>query len=426
MDLANVPATTGVASIRSLVRGYDLEAALDCLPSAAELTITPQTDVPSEHPFKLLIGTRYDDRVWIGLTTTPKRASGPGFKIFITTEDTITSHTVDVLDNSDLVQPFRRLWEKTSMVTGTVWHGGHDTRRGMLKSFAYWYLLIEAERIGRKLLVPDSIRRYLVEGLKMVGVEAYSVEETVLGENVSTKEHDLRKERDTFKRQHPELFEDEEQEPKRRSRRIKQAHMDEQEAGQDLSSTLPSSSSSTSEGESDASGGYTDSDLQTRKKACNFPRTSGGIRSLMMRFPRPHQQVPPQQYSNPWPAASKRPKGRQVTSHGTSGVEIEAGSDYPNVDFEDGDNAFTPALQGPSQGHEHLPGYAHPSPSTSMDGVTQIENFENLKELMAADTALHTEYQYHLAKAEALKRQLEEHRDTIGKVMAKAVAARKK
>ncbi|KAL5423399.1 hypothetical protein PMIN04_003917 [Paraphaeosphaeria minitans] len=165
-----MPRTTELIRVRCFVAAHDLSGALAALPPPSELLITPQTFVPSEHPYKLHVGTYTvspsspPQQVYIGLTATPRNGYGPSLRIFIGNK----THSCHILEDAELLQPFRRLWEK-SRFDGT----GSDSvykliRRRVVKGLAYWYFLAEEEKRGEGigLLVPGTIRGYLVEGLR--------------------------------------------------------------------------------------------------------------------------------------------------------------------------------------------------------------------------------------------------------------------
>ncbi|KAF9739305.1 hypothetical protein PMIN02_000847 [Paraphaeosphaeria minitans] len=110
-----MPRTTELIRVRCFVAAHDLSGALAALPPPSELLITPQTFVPSEHPYKLHVGTYTvspsspPQQVYIGLTATPRNGYGPSLRIFIGNK----THSCHILEDAELLQPFRRLWEKS-------------------------------------------------------------------------------------------------------------------------------------------------------------------------------------------------------------------------------------------------------------------------------------------------------------------------
>lgn len=83
------------------------------------------------------------------------------------------------------------------------------------------------------------------------------------------------------------------------------------------------------------------------------------------------------------------------------------------------DRASNSAKQRVSQNFER-----NPPASADSDAVEQVDEFSKLKEMMDVEAALHTEYWHQLAKADALKQQLEQQRDAIRQTMAETVAVR--
>ncbi|KAF2451299.1 hypothetical protein P171DRAFT_438059 [Karstenula rhodostoma CBS 690.94] len=357
-----MPRTTELTSVHRFVEAHNLESALNALPPASELTITPQTTIPSEHPYKLHIGTytlsSQPHSVHIGLTTTPRNGYGPSFRIFIGSK----THAFEILEDVELLQPFRRLWEKTRNERRWCERAWKDMRRGVVKGFAYWYLLGEAEGRGAELLVPGTVRGYFVEGLKRVGVGAYgrAEREVVVGGNGGGR-----------KRRAGEMDEDEDGV--------------EQDAGRHFSGNPPSGF----ERAGRTSSGRTDDDARSEESPgiitdTNIPATTLQATDTAS-VPRTAQGLTqPSQYSE------------QSTAQPYASDSI---------------------IQLPSQGHERLL-----RPTTEVSGPAQFDEFKKLKEMMDVDTALDVEYALQLARTEALKEQLEKHREAIRKVMADAVA----
>jgi hypothetical protein len=173
-----------------VVRG--LKAAIDSLPPLPDITIKPHNECGSDHPYKILVGhTRAGGaRVWVRLGSTPARATyAPDMVYHISNRNTALCLSFTSLEDVDLVEPFRTLWEKTR---STVTTGDWDKRRGWMKGLCYWYWVEDAEQRGVQIRVANSIWGYLVGGVKRVGVmergKRDGIAKNVMVERSGTKE----------------------------------------------------------------------------------------------------------------------------------------------------------------------------------------------------------------------------------------------
>ncbi|KAF2682235.1 hypothetical protein K458DRAFT_405977 [Lentithecium fluviatile CBS 122367] len=169
--MAQTPAKAELESVKQFVSSHHLNPALKALPPLSAMTITPQTRFPSEHPYKLLLGSLPGQPLWLALTTTPKQARCPYAQLFVGDSDIdLKAAKWEQMEVEELVQPFRKFWEKTREGWGQgdgvlVFLGAAVRReeRGGAESGG-----------GGGFLVPTVIRRYLVEALKKIGRRAYS------------------------------------------------------------------------------------------------------------------------------------------------------------------------------------------------------------------------------------------------------------
>lgn len=156
--------TAEIGKIRRFVKASNLETVLDNLPPLSDFTIINHTSFESDHPYILFIGECEGQTLGFGLTTTPAHGRGPSFTI-CSVRASIKLRKLPDLDVAELKQPFKALWENTSTCTGSV-RPWADSRRGMLKALAYWYLLAEAERAGHTLVAAAVISKYMVDALR--------------------------------------------------------------------------------------------------------------------------------------------------------------------------------------------------------------------------------------------------------------------
>jgi hypothetical protein len=407
-----MPAITELDSVRRFVRAYNVEPALNNLPPASDLPITPQTAVPSEHPYKLHVGTRSGQQVHIGLTTTPQNGYGPQCKVFIGGK----THSSEILEEVDLSQPFKRLRDETSLDKRVgcerAWK---DMRRGAIKGLAYWYLLVEVDRVGGSLLAHTQVRKYLVDALKRVGVEAYgdgTSEITLRGTRVGeervardmqkekervTRDNEIEKERRDLKRRLVE-FEKEEVEIGGWDRRIGRVRarqdrgLGEQEAGQQLEDEF-----------SDCPSGFerVDGDFTVRTDDDEESQPSPQIITAMSTLTATPQVM------NTTAALNNYRGSTQISTH-QSQIQQPSLQSYVSASV----------AQLPPQDRQPL------LPLATVVGVMAgVDEFKKLKEMMDIEAALGEAYRDQLAKAAEAKRQWENHKDALRKTIADEAAA---
>ncbi|KAJ4301704.1 hypothetical protein N0V90_003797 [Kalmusia sp. IMI 367209] len=476
------PASIELEGVRRFVKGRGLEFALNNLPLAIDLSITPQTDLPSEHPFKLLIGTQSNQKVWIGLGTTPKHGHGPKVDIYFNNGG-LTRRQFNFLNEVDMVEPFKRLWENTSICT-QVERGWMDLRRGMLKSLTYWYLLIEVNRVGGMLLVPLPIRKYFVEALKRLGVEPYTIagceihgsisdrsphspitqveqctELRRLGTELEKTEHFRpNQERNTLQKKRNELkrqlhgFNSTEEELDSRHTTAKQARTHgpdtptnaisdlgtlDEHSHQRRDRLFPSHEPPSSQTPVNESLRATVGDLpeSANQSVQSFVRsveqyTNNGHRAtastILTDFQRPVQQrslagKSLNQLAPYQQAASKTDislENEQNMSTMISDKEQDAEEASPRT-FIVKPKMSAPTIPKSVQGHNQ-PSLPHTGKFSNT--VTQVDDFRDLKQMMDVEAALRLELQFYTSKAESVKLKLEKQRVAIQKKMAEVVA----
>ncbi|KAF1955685.1 hypothetical protein CC80DRAFT_535765 [Byssothecium circinans] len=173
--MSSSQANTELQSLKTSIASRNLLAHLTALPPLSSQTLNPQTRFPTEHPYKLLLGTLHNKPIWIALGTTHGKDHGPSILILGGESDSeLQRAKLEDLGERDVVQPFRRLWERTS-VCGCGEKAWRDKRRGWLKSLAYWYFLagVVERGGGEGFVVPGVIRRYFVGALGALGEGGY-------------------------------------------------------------------------------------------------------------------------------------------------------------------------------------------------------------------------------------------------------------
>lgn len=346
MPSSKRPLRGELANIRAWVMAHDLQRALDNLPPASSLAISPQTLALSEHPYKLHIGScsiyAPDSPVCLGFTKTLR--DGYELRIFIDNE----IHPVDVLDHVKLLEPFGRLWQVTQSWTWTGTrtrnrHGFKDMRWTLLKTFAYWYLLEYAEKNRKegasRLRLPEKDYKYLVKGLGMLGDEPYETGSPTEQKRVIP----VRAER---KRQ--------------------------------ISST-------------EDSGGEDESD-RSKRRAVDIKEEDDDMEW--------NETAPLQD----------RPQRSLPATNGTP-AQVDGFTKVKEEDDEVAQNETAP-LQNRSQR----------SPSATNGTPAQVDGFTKVKDMMKIDTKLSAKYAIRLAKAESLRKRLDNHREAMKRAMADVVA----
>jgi hypothetical protein len=167
-----------------------LKAAADNLPPLSEIAIYSHHGYDSEHPYKILVGhtprgrVNVRQKVWVRLGRTSVRANQAPDMIYHTCHHNPATLPFHSLEDVDLVEPFRTLWENTRpRITNNM-----DDRKGWIKGLCYWYWAADAERRGLQLRLPKSIPNYLMAAVKRVGVMKHGTTKNMVMEKSGTEE----------------------------------------------------------------------------------------------------------------------------------------------------------------------------------------------------------------------------------------------
>ena len=148
-----------------------LKSALDSLPPISAINISPQNFSPSEHPFKLHLGSKHSAPAYATLGPRPCNPShAPDLLFFHGSTSTSMAQlpSFHSLETVNLVEPFCTFWEKSRDMVGA--RGRKDERRGQFKGLVYWYFLGDAVRRGGGLRVAGTVGVYIGRAVGRLGL----------------------------------------------------------------------------------------------------------------------------------------------------------------------------------------------------------------------------------------------------------------
>jgi hypothetical protein len=156
-------------AILQLLDRKDLKGTAMRLPHVSTMRVTTQKRFPSEHPFKIRIGTLPNNGgdVVAFLGPTPKNPEHAPTLLVGTHSYSVPSTKWDKIP---FVEPFQQLWNKTTQIRKLTGQAYQDMRRGLLKSLVCWYLLNEAAARDGDFRFPEIVtKNYLVPALEILG-----------------------------------------------------------------------------------------------------------------------------------------------------------------------------------------------------------------------------------------------------------------